>query len=100
MKRSRAPWRAPAEGAWRTRFVVIGARDQGRIPALLADEAGRDEPVRRTARDLGRAGRGRDRRRGRGLLSAPAAESPVIAIAGALRKTSALLKLAEAHQLR
>ena len=30
------------------------------------------------------------------LLEAPAAESPVVAIAGALRKTSALLKLAEA----
>ena len=31
------------------------------------------------------------------LLEAPASESPVVAIAGALRKTSALLKLAEAH---
>ena len=31
------------------------------------------------------------------LLEAPAVESPVAAIAGALRKTSALLKLAEAH---
>ena len=31
------------------------------------------------------------------LLDAPAVESPVVAIAGALRKTSALLKLAEAH---
>jgi len=31
------------------------------------------------------------------LLESPASESPVIAIAGALRKTSALLKLAEAH---
>ena len=31
------------------------------------------------------------------LLGAPAIESPVVAIAGALRKTSALLKLAEAH---
>lgn len=31
------------------------------------------------------------------LLEAPAAESPVIAIAGNLRKTGALLKLAEAH---
>ena len=31
------------------------------------------------------------------LLEAPAVESPVVAIAGALRKTSALLKLAEAH---
>lgn len=31
------------------------------------------------------------------LLDAPAVESPAIAIAGALRKTSALLKLAEAH---
>ena len=33
------------------------------------------------------------------LLEAPAAESPVVAIAGALRKTSALLKLAEASPL-
>jgi len=31
------------------------------------------------------------------LLEAPASESPVIAIAGSLRKSSALLKLAEAH---
>ena len=31
------------------------------------------------------------------LFNAPAVESPVVAIAGALRKTSALLKLAEAH---
>jgi DNA polymerase-3 subunit delta len=33
------------------------------------------------------------------LLEAPATESPVIAVAGLLRKTSALLKLAEAHRL-
>ncbi len=33
------------------------------------------------------------------LLEAPAVESPVIAIAGALRKTSRLLKAAEAHRL-
>jgi DNA polymerase-3 subunit delta len=33
------------------------------------------------------------------LLEAPAVESPAVAIAGALRKTSALLKLAEAHGL-
>ncbi|MFP5328792.1 MAG: DNA polymerase III subunit delta [Alphaproteobacteria bacterium] len=31
------------------------------------------------------------------LLEAPAAESPIIAIAGSLRKTGALLRLAEAH---
>ena len=31
------------------------------------------------------------------LLEVPACESPVIAVAGSLRKTSALLKLAEAH---
>jgi DNA polymerase-3 subunit delta len=31
------------------------------------------------------------------LLAVPAVESPVVAIAGALRKTNALLKLAEAH---
>ncbi len=31
------------------------------------------------------------------LLEAPASESPVVALAGSLRKTSALLKLAEAH---
>jgi len=33
-----------------------------------------------------------------GLLAAPAIESPAIAIAGALAKTSGLLKLAEAHR--
>ena len=33
------------------------------------------------------------------LLAAPAAESPVVAVAGGLRKTSKLLKIAEAHQL-
>lgn len=33
-----------------------------------------------------------------GLLDAPAIESPAIAIAGTLRKTSALLKLAEGHR--
>ncbi len=33
------------------------------------------------------------------LLEAPAAESAVIAVAGALRKTSTLLKVAEAHRL-
>ena len=33
------------------------------------------------------------------LLEAPACESPAIAVAGSLRKTSALLKLAEAHPL-
>ena len=34
-----------------------------------------------------------------GLLDSPALESPVIAVAGSLRKTSALLKIAEAHEL-
>ncbi len=33
------------------------------------------------------------------LLEAPASESPVIALAGGLRKTSRLLKIAEAHRL-
>jgi DNA polymerase-3 subunit delta len=33
------------------------------------------------------------------LLAAPACESPAIAVAGSLRKTSALLKLAEAHPM-
>lgn len=33
------------------------------------------------------------------LLGGPASENPVIAVAGSLRKTSALLKLAEAHPL-
>ena len=66
-------------------------------PALLADEAGAmslfggkraiwAEP----AGDEIAAGVG-------ALLGAAAAESPVIAIAGVLRKSSALLKLAEAH---
>jgi hypothetical protein len=55
----------------------------------------RHEPVRRARATSGRAGRRRSSPRGRGAASAPAAESPVIAIAGALKPDLALLKLAE-----
>ncbi len=67
-------------------------------PALLADEAGAmnlfGEPraiwVQPAGEEVADAIEA--------LLGAPAAESPVIVIAGALRKTSGLLKVAEAHR--
>ena len=68
-------------------------------PALLADEAGaislfggkRAIWVEPAGDDIAE---GVDT-----LLEAPASENPVIAVGGALRKTSALLKLAEGHPL-
>ena len=68
-------------------------------PALLADEAGAmslfGEPRAIWVEPAGdEIADGVD-----ALLGAPGSESPVIAIAGALRKTSALLKLAESHPL-
>jgi len=68
-------------------------------PALLADEAGAmslfGEPRAIWVEPAGdEIADGVD-----ALLSAPASESPVIVIAGALRKTSALLKVAESHPL-
>ena len=78
-----------------SRFVISGGAVKS-DPALLADEAGAMNlfgGVRvvwvEPAGDEIAAGAG-------ALLEANAAESPVVAIAGALRKTSALLKLAEA----
>lgn len=84
------------KGLGATRFAVNASAVRS-DPALLADEAGAMslfgemraiwvEPAGDEIADGVEA-----------LLSAPAAESPVIAIAGALRKTSVLLKLAEAH---
>ena len=77
-----------------SRFVISGAALKS-DPALLADEAGAMNlfgGVRvvwvEPAGDEIAAG-------AQALLEANAAESPVVAIAGALRKTSALLKLAE-----
>jgi DNA polymerase-3 subunit delta len=66
-------------------------------PALLADEAGAmnlfGEPRAIWVQPAGdEIAEGVD-----SLLATPVAESPVIVIAGVLRKTSALLKLAEAH---
>ena len=68
-------------------------------PALLADEAGAmslfGEPRAIWVEPAGdEIADGVD-----ALLSAPGSESPVIVIAGALRKSSALLKLAESHPL-
>ena len=79
-----------------SRFVLAAGAVKA-DPALLADEAGAMSLFGGAARDLGRAGRRRDRRRAsRRCSKRRRCESPVIAIAGALRKTSALLKLAEA----
>ncbi|HUE78237.1 MAG TPA: DNA polymerase III subunit delta [Sphingomicrobium sp.] len=82
------------QGLGATRFVVSGGAIRS-DPALLADEAGAmslfGEPRAiwvEPAGDEIAAGV-------EALLAAPAAESAVIAIAGALRKSSALLKLAE-----
>jgi DNA polymerase-3 subunit delta len=80
------------------RFVVLGGAIRS-DPALLADEAAAMslfggarviwiDPAGDEIAESAEA-----------LLSAPACESPVVAICGALRKTSALLKLAEAHPL-
>jgi len=68
-------------------------------PALLADEAGAIDMfggsrvlwIQPAGEDIGAAVEA--------LLSAPACESPVVAIAGRLTKTSGLLKLAEASPL-
>lgn len=77
--------------------VAVAAQAAKSDPAILADEAAAIglfgekraiwvEPAGDEVTDAVQA-----------LLQAPAAESPVIAIAGALRKTSALVKLAETH---
>ena len=94
--RSHGERRLKALGA--TRFIANAGAVRS-DPALLADEAGAmslfGEPRAIWVEPAGdEIADGVD-----ALLSAPASESPVIVIAGALRKTSALLKLAEAHPL-
>ena len=84
-------------GLGATRFVLAAGAVRS-DPALLADEAGAmnlfGEPraiwVEAAGDEVADAVAA--------LLSAPATESPVIVIAGALRKSSALLKLAEASR--
>lgn len=79
--------------------TAVSAQAAKSDPALLADEAGaiglfggkRAIWVEPAGDEIAEAAEA--------LLQAPAAESPVIAIAGALRKTSALVKLAEGHEL-
>jgi DNA polymerase-3 subunit delta len=84
------------KGLGAEKFVVVSGAIKS-DPALLADEAGAIslfggrrviwvEPAGDEISDGVEA-----------LLEAPVPESPVIAIAGSLRKTSALLKLAETH---
>jgi len=85
------------KGLGATRFLVNAGAVRS-DPALLADEAGAmslfGEP-----RAIWVEPAGDEIADGiAALLEAPAAESPVVAIAGALRKTSALLKLAEGHR--
>lgn len=68
-------------------------------PAVLADEAGAIS-LFGGKRAIWIEPAGDDIAEGvEALLVVPASESPVIAIAGSLRKTSALLKLVEAHPL-
>ena len=82
------------KGLGAERFIVAGGAAKS-DPALLADEAGaiglfggkRAIWVEPAGDEIAPAVEA--------LLAAPAAESPVIAIGGALRKTSALLQLAE-----
>ena len=95
---SRALGERLLQGLGATRFVASAAAIRS-DPALLADEAGAmslfGEPraiwVEPAGDDIADGAEA--------LLAAPGSESPVIAIAGGLRKTSALLKLAEGHPL-
>lgn len=91
---SRALGQRLVEALSASRFVISGSAIKS-DPAMLADEAGAMNLFGGTrvvwvepAGDEIAAGV-------EALLEANAAESPVVAIAGALRKTSALLKLAE-----
>jgi len=78
------------------RFVVPGQAVKS-DPAVLADEAGA-MALFGGKRAIWVEPAGDEIAEGvAALLEAPASESPVVAIAGSLRKTSALLKLAEAH---
>ena len=93
---SRALGERLLKGLGAGRFLVNASAVRS-DPALLADEAGAmnlfGEPRAIWVQPAGdEISDGID-----ALLGAPVAESPVIVIAGVLRKTSALLKLAEAH---
>jgi DNA polymerase-3 subunit delta len=78
------------------KFIVVGSAIKS-DPASLADEAGA-LALFGGARALWIEPAGEEIVEGvSALLDAAASESAVIAIAGALRKTSALLKLAESH---
>ena len=80
------------------KFIVTGQAVKG-DPALLADEAGAIS-LFGGRRAIWVEPAGDEIAEGvEALLEAPAFESPVIAIGGTLRKTSALLKLAETHPL-
>jgi DNA polymerase-3 subunit delta len=86
------------KGLGAEKFAMIGQAVKG-DPAALADEAGAIS-LFGGKRAIWIEPAGDEIADGVGaLLEAPASESAVIAIGGALRKTSALLKLAEAHPL-
>jgi len=81
-----------------SRFALVGGAVRS-DPALLADEAGAMS-LFGGPRVIWVEPAGDEVTTGvEGFLAAPALESPAVLIAGALRKTSALLKLAEAHPL-
>jgi len=81
-----------------TRFLVTAGSVKS-DPAVLADEAGAMS-LFGGPRIIWVEPAGEDIAEGvQALLDLPAAESPVVAIAGSLRKTSALLKLSEASPL-
>ena len=92
---SRALGQRLAKALEATKFIVAAAAVKS-DPASLADEAGAMS-LFGGARAIWIEPAGDDIAAGvEALLEAPAPESPVVAIAGALRKTSPLLKLAEA----
>lgn len=84
------------KGLGAEKFAVLGQAIKG-DPASLADEAGAIS-LFGGRRAVWIEPAGDEIAEGvEALLAAPANESPVVAVAGSLRKTSALLKLAEAH---
>lgn len=84
------------KGLGAEKFVMLGQAVKS-DPASLADEAGAIS-LFGGRRALWIEPAGDEIAEGvEALLEAPACESPVIAISGSLRKTSAVLKLAEAH---
>ena len=86
------------KGLGASRFVLSASAIRS-DPAALADEAGAMSLFGGT-RAIWIEPAGDDTAAGvEALLGSTASESPVIAIGGALRKTSALLKLADAHPL-